>query len=158
MSKDTRKTMSYEFDGSTLTISDGDVTLRSFDFSELPEELDGKFMELGRKTKLANFAASAKSEGRDRLDMIDEGWAQLTEGVWEKEREGGGPTVSVEVEALAKIKDVSVASIQKALRAYDAETRKAILAKVAKTATAAAIRKAREEAKADGDVDLSDQL
>jgi hypothetical protein len=151
--KTERKTLSYEFDGSVLTISNGDETLRSFDFDELPEELNDKFLEIGRKTKLANFAASAKSENRDRLDMIDEGWSQLLSGVWEKEREGGGPTVSAEVEALAKIKGKPVAAIQKALREYDKEARAKILANPKVVAMAAEIRKAREEAVT---VDLDD--
>ncbi len=144
--KTERKTMSYEFDGTVLTISDGDTTLRSFDFATLPAELDDQFLSLGRKTKLANFAASAKSEGRPRLEMIDEGWAQLSDGVWEKEREGGGPTVSAEVEALAKLKGKPVAAIQKALREYDKETRAKILGNAKVVEEAAKIRKAREEA------------
>lgn len=142
--KTERKTMSYEFDGTVLTISDGDTTLRTFDFANLPEELDEKFLLLGRKTKLANFAASAKSEGRDRLDMIDDGWQQLLDGVWEKEREGGGPTVSAEVEALAKIKGKPVAAIQKALREYDKETRAKILANPKVAEEAKRIKAARE--------------
>ncbi len=151
--KTERKTMSYEFDGTVLTISDGDATLRTFDFDDLPRELDDQFLQLGRKTKLANFAASAKSEGRPRLEMIDEGWAQLSDGVWEKEREGGGPTVSAEVEALAKIKGKPVAAIQKALREYDKETRAKILANPRVIAEAKVIREAREAAVT---VDLED--
>lgn len=151
--KTERKTMSYEFDETVLTISDGDTTLRTFDFADLPPELDGQFLQLGRKTKLANFAASAKSENRPRLEMIDEGWAQLSDGVWEKEREGGGPTVSAEVEALAKIKGKPVAAIQKALREYDKDTRAKILANPRVIAEAKVIREAREAAVT---VDLED--
>lgn len=139
-----RRVLSYEFDGNKLVVSDGDTTLATFNFDDLPEELDGKFMELGRKTKLVNFAASAKSEDRDRLDMIREGWQQLLDGVWEKEREGGGPTVSAEVEALAEIKGISVADAQKALRGYDKEARAKILANPKIKAKADQIRKARE--------------
>lgn len=141
-----RKTMSYEFDGSVLTISMGDDVLAKFDFAELPEELDEKFLELGRKTKLANFAASAKAENRDRIDMIREGWTQLLSGEWEAERTGGGPTVSAEVEALAKIKGKPVAAIQKALRDYDAETRKKILSNPRVAEEAKKIKAAREAA------------
>lgn len=144
--KEERKTMSYEFDGLVLVLSQGDDELARFNFGELPEELDAKFLELGRKTKLANFAASAKSEGRDRLAMIHEGWDQLMSGTWEKEREGGGPTVSAEVEALAKIKGKPVAAIQKALREYDKETRAKILANPKVAEEAKKIREAREAA------------
>jgi hypothetical protein len=141
-----RKTMSYEFDGSVLVLSLGDDELARFDFADLPEELDEKFLELGRKTKLANFAASAKSEGLERIDMIRDGWAQLMAGTWEKEREGGGPTVSAEVEALAKIKGATVAAIQKALREYSKEQRAKILGSERVVAEAAKIKAARETA------------
>lgn len=150
-----RSTMSYEFDGDVLVLSLGDEELERFDFSELPQDLDAKFTQLGRKTKLANFAASAKSEGRDRIEMIREGWAQLVDGVWEKEREGGGPTVSAEVEALAKLKGKPVAAIQKALQTYDKTTRKQILANPKVVAAAAEIRAAREAAQT---VELDDMV
>lgn len=139
-----RKTMAYEFEGSVLTITDADENVHTFDFADLPQDLDDNFLELGRKTKLANFAASAKSEGRDRMDMIREGWSQLLDGVWEKEREGGGPTVSPAVEALAKIKKVSVAAIQKALREHSKEARAKILSNPAVVAEAEKIKAARE--------------
>lgn len=151
-----RKVLSYEFDGAVLVISNGDTKVREFDFDEVPATLDEKFIELGRKTKLANFAASAKAEGRDRLEMIDEGWTQLCSGVWEKEREGGGPTVSAEVEALATIKGVSVSAIQKALKGYTKEQKAAILANPKVKAKADEIRKEREEASVDLD-DLTDE-
>jgi len=151
-----RKTMSYEFDGDVLVLSLGDDELERFDFSELVDEgLDEKFVMLGRKTKLANFAASAKSEGRDRLEMIREGWEQLKQGIWEKEREGGGPTVSAEVEALAKLKGKPVAAIQKALQTYDKATRKQILANPKVVEEAAKIRAAREAAQT---VELDDMV
>jgi hypothetical protein len=151
--KSERKTMSYEWSGSVLFLSDNDKVVRKFDFAEIPEELDEQFLLLGRKTKLANFAASAKSEGRDRLEMLDEGWNLLKSGNWEFERQGGGPTVSAEVEALAEMKGTSVAAIQKALREYDAETRKGILANEKVQKIAARIRADRESGEA---LDLTD--
>lgn len=149
-----RTTMSYEFDGQVLVIEESDGTVHRFDFELVPEELDGKFMELGRKTKLANFAASAKAEGKDRIDMIREGWNQLLDGVWESERTGGGPTVSAEIEALAKIKRTTVGAIQKALKAFDKEKRAKILANPKVVEEAARIKDARAAAEVDLD-DLS---
>jgi hypothetical protein len=152
MSATERTTMSYEFDGQVLVIEAADGTVYRFDFSLVPEELDGKFMELGRKTKLANFAASAKAEGKDRIEMIEEGWQQLLAGTWESERAGGGPTVSAEIEALAKIKRTTVGAIQKALKAFDKEKRAKILSNPQVKAEAEKIK----EARAAATVDLGD--
>jgi hypothetical protein len=85
--------------------------------------------------------------------MLDEGWNLLKSGNWEFERQGGGPTVSAEVEALAEMKGTSVAAIQKALREYDAETRKGILANEKVQKIAARIRADRESGEA---LDLTD--
>lgn len=145
-----RKVLGYEMDGTVLTVSDGDKVVRTFDFSEVPEELDGEFMRLGRTTKLVNFGAGEK-ETPAKLAAFDAGFARLVEGEWEKEREGGGPTVSAEVEALAELKGCGVAAIQKALREYDDETRKKILARPEVQKIADRIRKDRVVA-----ADLSD--
>lgn len=59
----------------------------------------------------------------DKLDEREELWTMICEHghEWKKEREGGGPTVRVEVQALANLQGCSVAAIQKALRGKDAE-------------------------------------
>jgi len=148
-----RKTMSYEFNGDVLSIETSAGIVHSFDFGDVPEELDAEFMALGRKTKMANFAVNAKSEA-ERIEMIQTGFERLKDGEWEKEREGGGPTVSAEVEALAKIKGKPVAAIQKALQAYDKATRAAILANAKVVEEAAKIKAARESVT----VDLGDMV
>lgn len=151
MAKQPRTTASYEFDGTVLSIDMGGK-VETFDFSKLPSKLEPLFLELGRKTKLSNFAASAKKLGRPRAEMIREGWAQLMSGEWESERTGGGPTVSIYVEALARIKGVSVGAIQKKLREYDETTRTAILAHPKVLAEAKEVQAEREEL----ETDLSD--
>lgn len=146
-----RKVLSYELSGTVLTVSDGDDIVATFDRSELPSGMVAKLLDLGHSTKVVNFAAGVKGTD-EKVEAMTEGWARLVAGEWEKAREGGGPTVSPEVEALAKIKGASVAAIQKALREYSDERRKAILENPKVKAEADKIRKARQDA----DVDLTD--
>lgn len=155
MAKKMRETMSFEFNGSVMTVSDGDTRKHDFNFASLPHEMGAKFLELGRKTKVSNFAASAEKLGRDRLEMMIEGFEQLMNGQWAKPREGGGPVVSAEVEALAQIKGKSVGWVQKNLREYDDATRAKILSNPAIVKLAAKIRD--ERADADG-IDLEDMI
>lgn len=77
----------------------------------------------------------------------------LKEGIWERERKAGAPVVSAEVEALAAIKQISVAEAQTSLRKYDKATKEKILANERIVAKAKEIKAARESA---GDLDLSD--
>jgi hypothetical protein len=146
-----RKVLSYEIVGTMLTVSDGDEIVAEFDRTELPQPMLSKMLDLGHSTKVVNFAAGIKGTD-DKVAAMQDGWARLVAGEWEKAREGGGPTVSPEVEALAEIKGASVAAIQKALREFDEEKRKAILANPKVVAIAKRIRAEREDA----EVDLTD--
>jgi len=96
-------------------------------------------------SKILQDRTSDKSSTPDRLDFMKEVFARLTAGQWEKAREASGPTVSPEVEALARIKDVPVAAIQKSLRSYDADKRAAILAHPKVAELAQVIREERED-------------
>lgn len=146
-----RKVLSYELSDGVLTVSDGDNVVAVFDRNELEEKILGLILDLGTSTKVVNFAAGVKGTD-EKIAAMKAGWERLVAGEWEKAREGGGPTVSPEVEALAKIKGASVAAIQKALREYSDERRKAILENPKVKAEAEKIRKARQDA----DVDLTD--
>ena len=148
-----RKVLSYEVTGTVLTISEGDQTLRSYDRSEWSNEITDKLLDLGFSTKIVNFGAGSKSTA-EKLAAMDAGVARLEEGEWEKEREGGARVVSAEIEALAELKGISVAAVQKALRDYTAEQRAKILSKPQVQKIAARIKAEREE----GDADLSDML
>jgi hypothetical protein len=58
-------------------------------------------------------------------DLFDD---TLAQGILNRERKGGGPTVRIEVEALAAIKDMTVKQAQTLLQKYDKEDREKILA------------------------------
>lgn len=141
-----RKVLSYELSGTVLTVSDGDDVLATFDRSDLPDDMVDKLLDLGHSTKVVNFAAGVKTGTADKVEAMRAGWERLLDGDWEKERAGGGPTVSPAVEALAKLQKVTVGVIQASLREYDAETRKRILANPKVVAMAAEIKAQREKA------------
>jgi hypothetical protein len=100
-------------------------------------------------SKVLQDRTSDLSGEESRLDSMDEVASRLEADHWEKEREAAGPTVRIEVEALAEIKGVKVAAIQKALRDYDAEARERILS------SAAVQAKVQEMQAASSDSDLS---
>lgn len=86
--KDERKSLAYSWVGNVLKVTDSDTgDAESFDFSEVPEELDTQFLKLGRRTKLGNFSADAVKLGRSKLPMMRDGFAQLRDGDWAAERE-----------------------------------------------------------------------
>lgn len=96
---------------------------------------------------------SVKENGEAKLDFMDAVLDRLESGEWAAERKAGAPTVSVEVEALADLKGVSVAVIQKSLRAYSKEQKEGILANDQVQERAAQIKASRE---GQADIDLSD--
>ena len=89
---------------------------------------------------------SVKDLGEGKLDAMEDVLARLETGEWSAERKVGAPTVSVEVEALAAFKGVSIASIQKALRAYTKDQKEIIFANDGVAAKVAEIKAAREAA------------
>lgn len=97
------------------------------------------------RTSDVNFTDEAVTPER-KIAALDEVFDLLGTGVWEKERKGGAPVVSAEVEALAEVKGVSVSEIQVALRKYTKEQREKILANPKVVELAAAKRKARDAA------------
>lgn len=157
MAKAKKQPYSAEFDGRVLVLSQGPKgekeVVRKYDGHDVPADLHEKVWQLGFKTKVMNYKSGAKDKGRDPLEMMDEGFERLCDGDWAKEREGGGPTVSPEVEALAQIRKTEVGVIQKSLRQYDMETRKKILSNAEVVRIAAGIRKARESTQV---IDLDD--
>ena len=146
-----RKVLSYEIVGTVLTVSDGDEIVAEFNRSQLGQDMLAKMLDLGHSTKVVNFAAGIKGTD-EKVAAMQDGWARLVDGEWEKAREGGGPTVSAEIEALAEIKSASVASIQKALRELDEASRKAVLSNEKVQKVAARIKRERTEV----DVDLTE--
>lgn len=120
-----------------------DVDTGSFALENVHESLQANVALYGL-SKLLQDRTSQVDAGPSKLDAMGEVMALLEKGEWEKERTAGAPTVSAEVEALAEIKGVSVAVIQKAIRNYTAEQRTKILASPSVVARAATIKATRE--------------
>jgi len=129
-----------------------DLDTQAFGIDGINEDIRPK-VELYGLSKLLQDRSSAIPTGPDKLAAMNEVFAQLANGEWEKERTRGAPTVSAEVEALASLKGASVAAIQKALRNYTKEQKEKILGSKAVQDKAAEIKAAREEA---ADVNLDD--
>lgn len=121
------------------------VDQNTFPLSSVHENLQLKVGLYGYSKILQDRTSDVKA-GPDKLAAMSEVALRLSEGQWEKEREAGGPTVSAEVEALAELKSVSVADIQRALRRYTPEQKDQILKSDAVQKLATAIRAKREEA------------
>jgi hypothetical protein len=69
-----------------------------------------------------------KELGIAKFDMFEKVVGRLEQGEWESERTVGAPTVSIKVEALARVKGISVGSAQKKLREYSVDAKEKIFA------------------------------
>ena len=78
-------------------------------------------------SKLLQDRASDTPVGPDKLPAMDAIAAQLAAGQWAKERKIGAIVVSAAVEALARIKKLTVPGAQAALKSYPKEVRAQIL-------------------------------
>lgn len=125
------------------------VDEHTFAFNDVHETLRGNVALYGL-SKLLSDRASDIETGPEKIAAMKEVMAQLAEGTWQKERKAGMPTVAAEVEALAELKQCTVAEAQSALRAYSKEARAEILANPRIVELAKRIREGRQE------VDLSD--
>ena len=102
---------------------------RTFRFDDLPEDGDNKDkVSLYGLNKLLTDRTSDEKDKAAKLDKMSETFDLLCSGEWSKERVVGAPVVSVEVEALAQLKELSVPQAQAALAAYDKDVRAQILA------------------------------
>lgn len=139
-----------------LRQKDGDeftpVDQREYGFDKVAAPLQGDVSLYGL-SKFLQDRASDSEAGPEKLATMDEYFALLCNGVWEKERQVGSPVVSPEVEAVARIKGISVPDAQRALKKYDAETKAKILGSEKVQTIAAQIRAERDNAQA---VDLGD--
>lgn len=102
------------------------IGVRSFDFAELDEEQAHRVFLYGCN-KLVTDRTSDKKDKLEKLAEMQNVFDLLCSGEWSKERVVGAPVVSVEVEALAQLKELSVPQAQAALAAYDKEVRAKIL-------------------------------
>jgi len=116
--------VSYNATDSSITIAvkDGDQELGSsaFVFDTLPESIRSEIQVYGL-SKVLQDRTSDVTDKLDKLDAMDDVYALFEQGTWKKERKAGAPVVSVEVEALANLKGVSIPAIQKARKGYTKE-------------------------------------
>jgi hypothetical protein len=125
-----------------------------------PRELPGSTKPWMDGYGAAKFVMDRTSQvpaaSSDKLAAMQEYWDLAMSGQLQKPREGGaGPTVSPFVEALAEIKGVSVADIQRSLRKYTAEQRASIEANPTVSAAIEKV-KARRAAASEEGISLDD--
>ncbi len=159
-----KQLMGYAWAGDVCSVTTkvGEETkvLARFDFGQVPADLDGKFMQIGRRTKLGNFAVDCDTVS-EKLAAMREGFEMLIAGQWEKESGGrSGPVVSVEAEAIAKLKSITVAQAQKTLALLKKEDEVRYKALLASPKVQAEVDRIRAERKADAEdgVDLDDLI
>ncbi len=122
----------------------GVVATFSFDFDSLPHENQQRVSLYGLN-KLLTDRTSDEKDKLAKLDKMEQVFDLLCSGEWSKERVVGAIVVSVEVEALAQLKEISVPQAQAALAAYDKDVRAQILGSEAVQEAAAALRLLRSE-------------
>jgi hypothetical protein len=106
-----------------------------------------KRLELHGLSTLLQQRCSQIKDYNAKLDAMDEIVARLGEGQWEAEAKArGAQVVSIEVEALARLKGESIAAVQKSLAGYEKEKRAKIFAHKSLAPFIEAIRKEREDA------------
>ncbi len=155
--KSDRTTLKYVWVGSMLKVTDPESgESEAFDFNELPEELDTRFWQFGRRTKLGNFAADSVKAGRSKLSLMRTGFAQLRDGDWTAGREKlpawlKGKTY--QIRALAELKEADEDDIKATLAEMPEAQGTKILANPQVVAKAAEYAKAAKSRKT---VDLSD--
>ena len=139
-------------------VEDGDNTLADsveYDCNELSESIQLKGLAYG-VSKIMAERTSELSPGADKLEGISEVWDALLEGQWERERKKGtGPTVRIEVEALAALRGITVKQTQTLLKKYDKEQQEKIFANEAVQAKVAELE---AEAGDAADEDFGDLL
>lgn len=127
--------------------SDEVVANESFAAIEVHENLRTDVALYGL-SKLLQDRSSDTPVGPEKIAAMKEVLAQLKAGQWAKERKVGAAVVSAEVEALARLKSISVPAAQAALKQYPKEAREKILANPQIKDLASQIRAEREQAEA----------
>jgi len=135
----------------TATEKEKIVGEHSFPVSDVHQTLH-KHVALYGYSKLLQDRSSDIPTGPEKITAMQEVAELLKSGEWEKERKVGAPIVRPEVEALAELKNCTVADIQASLRTYSKEAREKVFSNPKVVALAAQIKAKREA----GNVDLSD--
>lgn len=106
-------------------------------------------------SKLLQDRASDVKVGPEKIVAMQAVMTQLASGEWARERKVGAIVVSAEVEALSRVKSITVPQAQAALKGYPKEAREKILGHEKVVAMAVTIRAEREGAES---VDLAELL
>ncbi|NGX46407.1 MAG: hypothetical protein K940chlam2_01597 [Chlamydiae bacterium] len=151
-----RTRVSYDVDAMCITFTvvdasggaDEVLATRDYEFDMLPETGENRDkVALYGLNKLLTDRTSDEKDKVAKLDKMSEVFDLLCSGEWSKERVVGAPVVSVEVEALAQIKELSVPQAQAALAAYDKDVRAQILGSAQVQKVAQEIRELRAATK-----------
>lgn len=143
--------MTYDVDSMAVVVAvhdyDADKSLESetFDYSDLAPSTEPRVKLYGLGKILADRNSQVKDDPAKKLAGMKEVFDLLCSGEWKAERAGGGlGVVSVDVEALAAVKGITIPEAQRALKEYSKEQREKILSSSRVQAEAAKIKKARE--------------
>jgi len=117
------------------------------------------FVSLYGMTKIVQDRESG-TDMLEKLNAYQECFDQtLKVGVMARERQGGGPTVRLEVEALAGLKKISVKQAQALLSKYSKEDREKILgSELVKKATEKLVAKIRKDLEGEDAATMFDDL
>jgi len=133
--------MVYDFDEETSL----DETV--FSFRKVHATLQARTSLYGLKKILMDRTSQVKENPEAKLAAMADVMARLETGEWSAERQGGGlGVVSVEVQALAQVKGITVPDAQLALKSYTKEQREKILSSAKVQEAAKALRAQREKA------------
>lgn len=129
-------------------VEDGENELADeaiYDTADLPEVNQLRARAYGI-SKIMAERTSELSPSPDKLEGIQEVWDALLTGEWERERKkGGGPTVRIEIEALAAMRGITVKQAQTLLKRYDKEKQEEIFAHEAVQAKVAELQEQMED-------------
>ena len=113
-----------------------------YDCTKLPEVNQLRAMAYG-VSKLMAERTSELSPSSDKVDAIGEVFDALMTGEWERPRKAGsGPTVRIEIEALAAIRKITVKQAQTLIKKYDKDAQEKIFTNPAVVAQVAKLQKA----------------
>lgn len=143
-------TKALDFDNKAVEFTfAGEETPTLVSLADFPEEIQLHLALHGLSQKLGDSYASAKGEVVKAKELFSAVIAQLTSGEWRAARgEGEAKPRSTElVEALARIKNLAVADVAKALAAYDKDKLKTLRSNGRVKAVIAVIRAEKAQAK-----------
>ena len=114
--------------GAVTIIDANDNELRRFDCTKLPVEVNAILLVHGLKQKLTDDTMVSKIGDEDRLVALDNLWAQLVAGEWEKERQGVARPPEALIRLVSELKKISRLVAEASLKSAGKEKWDAIAA------------------------------